>query len=513
MFLSHKTNYTFAGWTTNSNGTGTVYAANSSYTITSNTIFYAKWNEDSGSSSSTTEGTYTIGWGTATGTTGTYTNFTETSGSVSGLLSFESAKNNSSNEPAYNASSSELRLYYNSQGKGGSITITPAEGVTFTQAVVTSSTTPNVSYSVDGGSATSASQSAGVYTISNISCSSSLTIQNVNTGNTQLRIKTIALTYTSSGSSGSSGSGSGSSGTSIYSLVTGSLSAGDKVFIAAKNSSNEYYILGSTVIAQYYLTSTLGTVSDNKLSNTTSDMTLWTVEKTNSTYSFKDGSNYLYSYTSVNTNNNKTYYNPGVSSTATTGKTWTYSNNQLQSDLNIYLTHKLYTNKDNSITPEFAGLDSEPSDYTIYFFRETTQYTADEFSQIFVDSITCDSTGNTAPVLTKSWSDLKDVYNAISSTAEKNKLLYADFTVDGETVTPASGTTQVVANAMSKYDILISKYASTYTDNFIGRPASAQQNLFITQSESSTTMMIVIVSIISISAISGFVFLKKRKEN
>ncbi len=144
----------------------------------------------------TSTGEYTIGWGTATGTAGTYTNFTANKGTVNGILSFSSAKNNSGTEPAYNSSSNELRLYYNSGGNGGSITITPADGITFTSATIVSSTSPTVKYSVDGGSSTSISASNYTYTISNISASSSLKIQNGNTTNTQLRIKTILLTYT-----------------------------------------------------------------------------------------------------------------------------------------------------------------------------------------------------------------------------------------------------------------------------------------------------------------------------
>lgn len=148
-----------------------------------------------------TQETHTIGWGTASGDAGTFTNFTDTSGEVAGVLSFTSDKNSSSTVPAYNANNSDLRLYYNSSGDGGSITITPKEGITITGAVITTSTLPAVAYYVDGGSATSVSGSSNTYTISNISASSSLKIQNVNTSNTQLRIKTIAITYTSGGSS------------------------------------------------------------------------------------------------------------------------------------------------------------------------------------------------------------------------------------------------------------------------------------------------------------------------
>ena len=142
---------------------------------------------------------YTIGWGSASETNSQ--NFTAVSGEVSGVLSFTSAKNNSSSDPAYNSNNQELRLYYNAQGNGGSITLTPASGVTITGAVITTSTTPSVKYTVDGGTATSVSQTNKVYTISGISATNSLKIQNVNTSNTQLRIKTIKVTYEVSSSS------------------------------------------------------------------------------------------------------------------------------------------------------------------------------------------------------------------------------------------------------------------------------------------------------------------------
>ena len=142
---------------------------------------------------------YTIGWGSASGTNSQ--NFTAVSGEVSGVLSFTSAKNNSSSDPVYNSNKQELRLYYNAQGNGGSITLTPASGVTITGAVITTSTTPSVKYTVDGGTATSVSQTNMVYTISGISATNSLKIQNVNTSNAQLRIKTIKVTYEVSSSS------------------------------------------------------------------------------------------------------------------------------------------------------------------------------------------------------------------------------------------------------------------------------------------------------------------------
>ncbi|MBQ9202964.1 MAG: Ig domain-containing protein [Prevotella sp.] len=144
---------------------------------------------------------YTIGWGAATGDN--FKNFTEASGSVTGILTFSTAKNSSQNAPAYNSNNSDLRLYYASNGSGGSITITPASGITITGAVInaTNNYTPSVKYTVDSGTATAVSVSSNSYTVSGISATSSLTFQNVNTSNTQLRIKTIQITYTATASS------------------------------------------------------------------------------------------------------------------------------------------------------------------------------------------------------------------------------------------------------------------------------------------------------------------------
>ena len=145
------------------------------------------------------DASYALGWGDATGTAGTFTNFTATSGNVSGIVSFSTAKNSSATAPAYNSNNKDLRLYYHASGAGGSITLTPATGVTITGFVMKTSTTPSVKYSVDGGTAQSTSASNNMYTVTDISATSSLEIQNVNTSNTQLRIKWILISYSTGG--------------------------------------------------------------------------------------------------------------------------------------------------------------------------------------------------------------------------------------------------------------------------------------------------------------------------
>ena len=145
------------------------------------------------------ESTYILGWGDATGDEGTYTNFDAISGSVENLFSYSTNKNSSSTTPAYNSNSKELRLYYDSNGNGGSITINVEDEVTITKIVMKTSTSPTVKYFVDGGASTSISASNNTYTMNNLNVQSSIEIQNANTTNTQLRIKTIEITYETAG--------------------------------------------------------------------------------------------------------------------------------------------------------------------------------------------------------------------------------------------------------------------------------------------------------------------------
>ena len=184
--------------------------------------------------------TYTIGWGTASGDAGTYTNFAGTGGTVDGIVSYITEKNSSTANPAYNEKSNELRLYYNAQGNGGSITLTPAEGITITGIVMTTSTSPSVNYFVDGGTATNITASDNTYTISGISATSSLKIQNANTSNTQLRIKTIAITYSSS-------SGSSTVATPTFSPVAGTYNDAQNVTISTTTTdATIYYTIDGT---------------------------------------------------------------------------------------------------------------------------------------------------------------------------------------------------------------------------------------------------------------------------
>lgn len=113
------------------------------------------------------------------------------------------AKNSAGSAPGFNQDGT-LRLYFNASGNGGSATFTTDGTKKITKAVITATTTPTVKYSVDDGNLTSGTWSSKTMTISGISASNTLMIQNANTTNTQLRITEIVLTVESN-SSGDSG--------------------------------------------------------------------------------------------------------------------------------------------------------------------------------------------------------------------------------------------------------------------------------------------------------------------
>ncbi len=125
--------------------------------------------------------------------------FVDVSGTIDSNIAFTTDKNEASSVPAFNTTSNELRLYYSSTGNGCSLTLTPSNGAVITDVKLTASSatyTPTVKYNVDGAADATAVLATTVYSITGINASTSLKLRNANTTNTQLRVKTIEVTYT-----------------------------------------------------------------------------------------------------------------------------------------------------------------------------------------------------------------------------------------------------------------------------------------------------------------------------
>lgn len=139
--------------------------------------------------------------------------------------------------------------------------------------------------------------------------------------------------------------------------------------------------------------------------------------------------------------------------------------------------------------------------------------TADTFAQLFIDSVGCDSTGNNKPTLSKSWNELKVIYNALSE-EQKALLINAKYEYNGE-VTALEGTTQIVAEAMAKYDYIVAKYGTTEYENFIvGRNIITQQLSLNRNSYNSTnnTALIMVLCFTSFLLAASFYFINRKRK-
>ena len=120
------------------------------------------------------------------------------SGTIDSNISFTTSKNGSSNAPTLFTADNSLRFYFVANGNGGGMTLTPSNGAKITSVTINTvaGNVPTVKYSVDGGANQTASVTGTTYTISGINAATSLSFQNANTTNTQLRSTSISVTYT-----------------------------------------------------------------------------------------------------------------------------------------------------------------------------------------------------------------------------------------------------------------------------------------------------------------------------
>lgn len=135
---------------------------------------------------------------------------------------------------------------------------------------------------------------------------------------------------------------------------------------------------------------------------------------------------------------------------------------------------------------------------------------ASDYSSDFLASITCDSTGSTAPKFTSpyaSWSELASAYSALSS-SEQSVLTSMQANKNGSTA----------QQAVAKYDYIVGKYGTEVYEDFMGRNPEPlgmnNPNLFnFGSNTNTTTLVVVLVSALSITAISVIIFIKKGKRD
>lgn len=143
-----------------------------------------------------------------------------------------------------------------------------------------------------------------------------------------------------------------------------------------------------------------------------------------------------------------------------------------------------------------------------------TYYNADNFASDFVSGITCNVNGTSAP--TGNWTTITNKYNTLF-TEDQNTLKNATYTTSGSgsqtVVTPGDGTSQAVANAVSKYDKIISRYGTTSYPNFMNRsiPGANSPIAIVNKQDTSIIVVVLSMSCLSLFAVSIFIIKKKKQ--
>ncbi len=300
-----------------------------------------------------------------------------------------------------------------------------------------------------------------------------------------------------------------------YALVTGDdpIKDGDEIIIVAQNnrSATTGYALKNTVLNNYYLTPNTISISNQQITYDSSLMTSWKVIDTESGFAFYDGTNYLHGY------KNGTYNDLGlIDDISSSGTAWNLGENINATGYDIitegYLYLEFYYPSDGYA--RFTTYSLSNNYYPLNIYKKV--FTAQEYAQIFISSISCDATGNSTPTLNISWNELSSLYDDIFPLSQKDLLINATYTVSGDIVTPTGSTTNDVAIAMSRYDIIIGKYS--YTD-YIGRKNTAAYGYSsyslndIFHRDNHLFIIILSISIFSISSYGAYLLIKKRKEN
>ena len=265
-----------------------------------------------------------------------------------------------------------------------------------------------------------------------------------------------------------------------------------KMFLHNTNKNADYYFIGA-----------MGTGNQKYYGATTNDSSSTSIA--NMYFEPKDDGQALYFYAGNNTSTAKQYIYISVSGEhinfkyGTTSATWYYNGRTmvtyLASDDGIYGMGTY----DNYVT--FGAAASYRVSNYFAQFSLVNPLTAEDFANQFLDIVTCDSTGETAPTYkyNYSWQALNDLFDQLDAT-EQNTLKTVDI----------SGT-DVVAQAMARYNLIVAKYGYT---NFVNRTISNVSNRIMNiNSNSEVTIIVVSMIAIVMSSVLAFYFFKKKKFN
>lgn len=150
---------------------------------------------------------------------------------------------------------------------------------------------------------------------------------------------------------------------------------------------------------------------------------------------------------------------------------------------------------------------------TVQLYKLVESDNADAYAQTFLGAFTCDATGESEPTFAIkeestywSWSLLATEYDKLTS-VEKEQFRLG--------VASESGSN--IEKALARYDYIVAKYGTSKYSNFMNRtitPLSSSRIALasVIGNTGTTVSIIVVVSLVSLTAIGGYFFLRKRKE-
>ena len=304
-----------------------------------------------------------------------------------------------------------------------------------------------------------------------------------------------------------------------YELVTSadSLSSGDKItfigYIASGDNKGYYAITPYAGGNNCGVVSVADPVENIITSSSISPLTLG--KESDNNYTFYDGTYYLYAAGGSSNNHLK-----GADNSDNLNSHWSISiNNENKAEitaLDTNVTRNLL--KFNASNKCFSAYGSSSGGVSlVWIYKQkagepSNLQKAQQFAVNLNNSIVCYS-GVKTPIITgTSWYELSVAYNQLS-TEVKAIFVNATYSLDGTIVTPLDDTDQCIANCVAKYDQLVVRYSTTYSD-FMDRNPNLGRNPIVSplSNVTSQTMLIVAASVIGLSVVAGYIFYRRRKE-
>ena len=130
------------------------------------------------------------------------------------------------------------------------------------------------------------------------------------------------------------------------------------------------------------------------------------------------------------------------------------------------------------------------------------------FAATFMNSL--DSECSAASVSSETWTSLNSAWTTMGNSNGEQTLFLSKTPAsrDSEGLTPVG---DIIEKALARYDVIVAKYTSL-TDFMSRRGAGANVVFGVNNNAGSVATIIVVISLVSITALGGFFFLRKRKE-